>query len=225
MYIQFAPIGAKIEGEKIHPIFQIERRYPSNKVYLILSDEPESPLKDSVMENVQEIREIYSKMGVETHELYLKLEHFWQNVGFLATKILESADDIPILLNLSTGRRVFVSALILAGSFSLSWRPQKKIICVQSSRDYPKIVEFEPVPPVIPDKIDWRLLKEVKNNPRISTITLAKMVNKGQSTISIRLNKLANAGYIVIEGHKKKILPKGDAIRQALNTLVEKNLL
>ena len=66
---------------------------------------------------------------------------------FLTEKILETENKKPVVLNFSTGRRVFVSTMLIAGSFALKWKSNKEIVCIQTSRDYEVPVIFEPIPP------------------------------------------------------------------------------
>lgn len=219
MYLQIASVGAKLSIVDPHPIFRVEKDYPSSEIIMVLSDEPDNEFTPSVKEHIKELNDIYKKRGIQSRELYLVMEQFWENVATLVVEILKT--DKPVLLNLSTGRRVFISTLLLAGSFALSLQPEKSIICVQTSRGYPAVVVFEPIPPVIPDAFDWFILKQIKENKRVTTGGIAKDLRKVQSTVSVRLKKLVESKYVKVEGHKKELLPKGKAILRSLNELIE----
>jgi len=225
-YIQFASIGGKILGQEVHPIFRVENEFPCSEIILVVSKEDNSdPMTLETQQNVKEIRSIYQKRGIPTRIMPLTIEDFWHNVATLAVEILKLPPSKAVLLNFSTGRRVLVSTMLLAGSFALSWDPDRNITCVQTSRNYPTAVVFEPIPPVIPDMTDKTILSSINDNNRITTTEIAEPLGKGQSTISVRIKKLVQAGFIETSGHSKNVLPKGQAILGALTTLADLNLL
>ncbi|MFW9993531.1 MAG: winged helix-turn-helix transcriptional regulator [Candidatus Odinarchaeota archaeon] len=214
-----------MKHEKVHPVFQVEKDFPLSEVVLITSEEPTGEATPEVEENLREIKSIFVKRGIPARELNLVIKHFWENVAVLAVEILATGAEQQVVLNFSTGRRVLVSTMLLAGSFALGWQPRKKIICVQTSKNYPGAVVFEPVPPLIPDLVDRHIMSKISENSRITTSQLANELDKGQSTVSVRMKKLTEAGYLGMKGHSKEILPKGKAILGALDEIVERKLL
>jgi len=223
--VHFASIGGKLKHEKIYPVFQVENEFPISEIVFILSKEPTGELTPKVNENLSEIRSVFEKRGIPTRDHLFIMENFWENVADLAVEILSTDENQPVVLNFSTGRRVLVSTMIMAGSFALGWQPKKKIICVQTSKNYPTAVVFEPIPPVIPDSKDHFILEEIKKNSRVKAQDIADELKKRQSTVSIRMKKLSEAGFISIKGHSKELMPKGTAILKALDRLVDQEIL
>ncbi|MHA1974049.1 MAG: winged helix-turn-helix transcriptional regulator [Candidatus Hodarchaeales archaeon] len=68
--------------------------------------------------------------------------------------------------------------------------------------NYPHAVIFESIPPLIPDTVDMKLLQIIaRDTGKVTTTEMAEKVNKGQSTVSVRLKRLVEAGYIAKDGH------------------------
>ena len=222
MYVHFTPLGGKLSNTEVHPIFTIDRMFPAKFFHLILSDEVNSPEQKSVDENIADIEAVLKVQGVGFDRNYFVLENFWKNVGSITEMILSTEVEDQIILNISTGRRVFVSTLVLAGSLAMGWMPEKKVVCVQASGNYDKVVIFEPNLPMVPDKYDRIILNEIQQNDRKTTTSLSKQLNKGQSTVSVRIKKLSEAGFIESTGHSKVLLPKGKELLVTMNNLAEK---
>ena len=75
---------------------------------------------------------------------------------------------------------------------------------------------------MVPDNFDRIILNEIQQNDRKTTTSLSQQLNKGQSTISVRIKKLTEAGFIESKGHSKVLLPKGKELLITMNNLAEK---
>jgi CRISPR locus-related DNA-binding protein len=214
-------LGGKLQ-DQVHPIFIVSRIYPAKFFHLILSNEPPGRDTKSVEQNLNEIKSALNTSGISYNEHYMVLEDFWKNVSQLAEMIVATEPEDPVILNFSTGRRVFVSAMVIAGSLAKGWVPEKTIICVQTSANYDKAVIFEPNVALIPDNDDRFILNCIQQNERFKTTDIADMLGKSQSTISVRLKKLVEADYIEIKGHSKYLKVKGKFILESMNNLTKK---
>ena len=186
-------------------IYIAERNFHAEKLILILSDENKN--KD-VESKIKEITEFYKKLNVLSEKIYVNYKNFMEMTLLLAKTINLFTPDDEILLNLSGGRRSIPISLIYAGTFISNFK-DININCVVIPEDK-TYTPFKLLPSYLPDEIDIKLLSTLTQE--ITLTNMQKSLGIKQPTISMRLKRLENHGFILINGRKRELTGLGRTV-------------
>lgn len=204
-------------------IYIAERNFHTEKLILILSDENEYEKKEEIESKIEEISEFYKKLNVPTEKIYVNYKHFMKMTLSLAIMVNNFTSDDEILLNLSGGRRSIPISLIYASTFISNFQDVNiKCVVIPDDKTY---TPFNLLPNYIPDEIDIKLMSRISE--KVALTDLEVYLGIRQPTISMRLKKLENHGFVILNGRERKLTELGKLIveinKQEINQKGGKN--
>ena len=204
-------------------IYIAERNFHTEKLILILSDENEDEKKEEIESKIEEISEFYKKLNVPTEKIYVNYKHFMKMTLSLAIMVNNFTSDDEILLNLSGGRRSIPISLIYASTFISNFQDVNiKCVVIPDDKTY---TPFNLLPNYIPDEIDIKLMSRISD--KVALTDLEVYLGIRQPTISMRLKKLENHGFVILNGRERKLTELGKLIveinKQEINQKGGKN--
>ena len=204
-------------------IYIAERNFHTEKLILILSDENEYEKKEEIESKIEEISEFYKKLNVPTEKIYVNYKHFMKMTLSLAIMVNNFTSDDEILLNLSGGRRSIPISLIYASTFISNFQDVNiKCVVIPDDKTY---TPFNLLPNYIPDEIDIKLMSRISD--KVALTDLEVYLGIRQPTISMRLKKLENHGFVILNGRERKLTELGKLIveinKQEINQKGGKN--
>lgn len=189
-------------------IYIAERNFHAEKLILILSKENinnKDKKNVEINDKIKEVVEFYEKMNIPTEKLYFDYKDFMGMTLKLANLINKFSNQDEILLNLSGSRRSIPISLIYAGTFISNFRDINiKCVVIPEDKTY---TPFNLLPNYLPNEIDIKLMSNLSQN--ITLTNLEEYIGIKQPTISMRLKKLEEHGYVILNGRNRKLTNLG----------------
>ncbi|TFF88000.1 MAG: ArsR family transcriptional regulator [Promethearchaeota archaeon] len=192
-------------------IYTAEKYFHTDKLILILSEENKEKMDETSLEvefKIKEIQKFYEKLNVSTDLIYVDYKDFMQMTSKLVKLLKKFSNDDFILLNLSGGRRSIPIALIYAGIIISNFKRMNiKCVVIPEDKSY---TPFDLLPKYFPDEIDIKLMSKITEN--LTLTDLEDFLKIKQPTISIRLKKLEEYGYVIVKGRNRDLTDLGKVV-------------
>ena len=197
-------------GSNIGHIVKLERMYPSNYVYLVISKEVYTSDK-----SIKEISDFYSYSNIKPEFIILDDLHGHQAIEEISKFLIKLDSKTELLFNLHSEKtdnsiHLLSTAYILNHYFLYNC----KAFYFPSKDD---IIEFPVFPNLTIDPIDFDLLNELPKNQTLTKI--ARKADTSQGTVSLRVKALSESNFVSVEGRDRKLTPSGTLISNLHNEL------
>lgn len=195
------------------PVFRLEKEHRSDRVVLIVGNQPKDSEYKICEATINQIKQVYGPLGVPVEVIQVDPFDFLGMVRRLGLHIQQLPEGCSIVLNGTGGRRTMAFALLFA-AYLVRLTRKYQITMVNAPEDEEKLVELLLPPAYSPDKIDIFLLHGVKDQQSVAD--MGDVAGISQPSASARLKKLANYGYIRINGRERILTPLGTLMLEIL---------
>ncbi len=182
------------------PVFLQERKTRSDHCVLIASEDVDDANQQEKREiTITSIKEFYAKVAVPVDVLYLKSTKLRENIVEIGKKMTTFPPGTKFILNASMGRRSLPISMILAATFVRLFREYDFEIVINPEKTNEMLTC--PLPPhQMPDKKDLGIISHLQQGRSLTDI--GKELNMAQPTVSVRVKKLVDEGFVDQDGRK-----------------------
>ncbi len=182
------------------PVFLQERKMRSDYCILIASEDVKETDQQQKRENtIASIKEFYAKVTVPVEVILLQSTKLRENIVEIGKKMTSFQPGTKFILNASMGRRSLPVSMILAATFVRLFRKYNFEIVINPENT--KEMLTCPLPPQqMPDEKDLGILLHLQQGRSLSEI--GKKLKMAQPTVSVRVKKLVEEGFVDQDGRK-----------------------